>query len=65
MIDIILGVVDAMPAWIHALTALLTAATLVTALTPTRHDDAAVDLILRVLNLLAGNVVKNRNADDA
>lgn len=65
MIDMIFGAIDAIPAWIHALTALMTAATLVTALTPTRHDDAAVDLILRALNLLAGNVGANRNADDA
>lgn len=65
MIDIILGVIDAMPAWIHALTGLMAAATLLTALTPTRHDDAVVDLILRILNLLAGNVGANRNADDA
>lgn len=64
MIDTILGVVDGLPAWIHALTGLMTAATLVTALTPTRHDDAAVDTVLRVLNVLAGNIGRNRNADD-
>lgn len=65
MIETILGMVDALPAWIHALTAVTSAATLVTALTPTRHDDAAVDTVLRILNLLAGNVGRNRNADDA
>lgn len=65
MIETVLGVVDALPVWLHALTALMTAATLVTALTPTRHDDAAVDAVLRVLNVLAGNIGRNRNADDA
>lgn len=65
MIEIILGMVDAMPAWLHALTGVVSAATLVTALTPTRHDDAVLDTVLRVLNLLAGNLGRNRNADDA
>ena len=65
MIETILGMVDAMPAWLHALTGVVSAATLVTALTPTRHDDAAVDTVLRILNLLAGNLGRNRNADDA
>ena len=65
MIETILGLVDAMPAWLHALTGVVSAATLVTALTPTRHDDAAVDTVLRILNLLAGNLGRNRNADDA
>lgn len=64
MIDTILSVFDAMPAWISAVTALVTAATAITALTPTRADDAWVDRILRVLNVLAGNVGANRNADD-
>ena len=50
--------------WIVALTGLVTAATAVTALTPTKWDDRAVNVIFRVLNILAGNVGKNRNADD-
>lgn len=64
MTDTILGVFDAMPAWISAVTALVAAATAITALTPTRADDVWVDRILRVLNVLAGNVGANRNADD-
>jgi len=64
MFETLMNAFDTIPAWIHALTALMSAATLVTALTPTRHDDAAVDFLLRLLNLLAGNVGYNRNADD-
>ena len=64
MIETILGVFDAIPAWIAAVTAVVTAATAITALTPTRSDDVWIDRILRVLNVLAGNVGMNRNADD-
>jgi len=55
---------DALPAWINAITALVTAATAVTALTPTKTDDKYVSLALRVLNTIAGNIGKNKNADD-
>ncbi len=44
-------------------TAILTAATAVTALTPTKVDNTVVNLLLKVLNLLAGNIFKNKNAD--
>lgn len=64
MIDTILGVFDAMPAWIAAFTAVVTAATAITMLTPTKTDDKWINRILRVLNVLAGNVGMNRNADD-
>jgi hypothetical protein len=57
------SILDAVPAWVHALTGLVTAATVVTALTPTTADDKVVNSILRVLNVLAGNVGKNENAD--
>lgn len=50
--------------WIMAITGLVTAATAITALTPTKKDDAAVTAIQRILNILAGNVGHNRNADD-
>jgi len=54
---------DALPAWLNALTALVTAATAITALTPTKVDDKWAALALRVLNVVAGNVGKNKNAD--
>jgi len=54
---------DTFPAWLNAITALVTAATAITALTPTKVDDKYAGIALRVLNVLAGNVGKNRNAD--
>jgi hypothetical protein len=54
---------DAFPAWLTAITALVSAATAITALTPTKVDDKWAALALRVLNVVAGNVGKNRNAD--
>jgi hypothetical protein len=62
--DVILGFFDAFPAWLTAITSLVTAATAVTALTPTKVDDEYISIALRVLNTLAGNVGKNKNADD-
>lgn len=50
--------------WITALMGVCTAATAITALTPTKADDKVLKVILGVLNLLAGNVGKNKNADD-
>ena len=64
MIDSILGFFDAMPAWIAAVTSVVIAATAITALTPSRSDDVWLDRLLRVLNVLAGNVGLNRNADE-
>jgi len=62
--DVILDFFDAFPAWLTAITAVVTAATAVTALTPTKVDDEYISIALRVLNTLAGNVGKNKNADD-
>lgn len=64
MIEPLLDLFDALPAWLVAITAVCTAATAITALTPTRADDRVLDAVLRVLNLVAGNVGRNRNADD-
>lgn len=62
--DSLMTFFDALPAWLVAITSVVTAATAVTALTPTKTDDKIVNAILRVLNFLAGNVGKNKNADD-
>jgi len=55
---------ESLPAWLVAITTVVTAATAITALTPTKTDDKVVGTILRILNVLAGNVGKNKNADD-
>ena len=46
------------------ITAAVTIATIITAVTPTKVDDAFLQGVLRVLNTVAGNVGKNKNADD-
>ena len=50
--------------WIGAITGVVTACTAITAITPTKTDDKVLNAVLSVLNFLAGNVLKNRNADD-
>ncbi len=54
-----------LPAWVAAITAVVTAATFITALTPTKTDDKVISFVLKILNFLAGNVFKNKNADDS
>lgn len=55
---------DALPGWLAAITTVVTAATGITALTPSKSDDAIINRILKFLNLLAGNFALNKNADD-
>tara|TARA_R110000803_G_scaffold210685_2_gene283177 strand:- start:2686 stop:2871 length:186 start_codon:yes stop_codon:yes gene_type:complete len=50
--------------WALALTGIVTAATAVTALTPTKTDDKYLNIALKWLNIIAGNVKNNKNADD-
>jgi len=50
-------------AWITAITGTVTAATAITALTKSKSDNKILDAILKILNVLAGNVGKNKNAD--
>ena len=59
-----LALFDSFPAWLAAVTSVVTAATAITALTPSPSDDKIIDSVLRVLNVLAGNVGKNKNADE-
>ena len=60
----LLSIWSVIPDWIQALCGLVTAATAVTALTPSTSDDKIVNTILKALNMLAGNVLKNTNADE-
>lgn len=62
--DKLVGFFDAYPAWIAAITTVVTAANAITALTPTSSDDKIINAVLKVLNVLAFNVIKNKNADD-
>ncbi len=50
--------------WFSAVTAVLTASTAFTMLTPSSVDNKIVNGLLKVVNFLAGNVLRNRNADD-
>ena len=61
--DTIIGLFESWPAWATAITGLLTAMTFITALTPTKHDNTIVNMLLTVMNVLAGNIGQNKNAD--
>lgn len=49
---------------IRAVTMIVTVCTVITALTPSKSDDQIMQKINHVLNVLAGNVLHNTNADD-
>jgi len=59
----ILGWISSWPSYVHAIFGIVSAATALTALTPSKVDDKIVNWILIALNVLAGNVMKNRNKD--
>ncbi len=50
--------------YLPAVTGVVTAATVFTAITPTKVDNKVFDVILKVLNFAAGNFLLNRNKDD-
>lgn len=58
-----IALIDSIPAWLTAITTLVAGATAFTALTPSNSDNAILDVILRLLNVLSGNVGKNVNKD--
>jgi len=64
MFETILNYFDQLPPWLNAITALIAASSGITVLTPTKKDDKILNSVLSVLNLLALNVGKNKNADD-
>ncbi len=51
------------PAWITAVTTVVTAATAITALTPSKIDDRIIGKVIWFLNIIAGNIMKNKNKD--
>jgi len=58
-----LNIWSEIPVWVSAITGLVTAATAIPALTPSHADNRVLDYILTVLNIVAGNLGHNRNAD--
>lgn len=63
MIETILNYFEDIPAWIVALTSVVTAASAITALTPTKKDDKILNTIKKVLDFLALNVFNAKNKD--
>lgn len=61
----IIALLESAPAWLFAITGIVTAATALTALTPTKSDDKLLATVSKVLNLLALNIRHNKNADEA
>lgn len=52
------------PVWVTALLTLFAGIKAITILTPTTSDDKVVNAILKILNIFAGNVGNDKNADD-
>jgi hypothetical protein len=61
--DWLITMVTDLPPWFNAIAAVVTAATAVTALTPTRSDDKFLSMVSSVLNFLSGNFGHNKNKD--
>lgn len=60
MLGFLIQLVD----YIAPFTAVVTAATAITAITPTRRDDKIIGIVLKILNIVAGNFLRNKNKDD-
>ncbi|MDX5361865.1 MAG: hypothetical protein LPL00_10375 [Alphaproteobacteria bacterium] len=54
--DLILTVVEAVPAWLTAILGLVAAASAITALTPTPRDDEIAGKLYRIVEVLALNI---------
>ena len=55
---------DQVPEWLNWITWAVTAATGATIITKTKQDDNFLGAIFKVINMIAGNVGNNKNADD-
>ena len=60
----IVTILNTLPNWVHHVTLLVTAAAGLATLTPTKSDDKAIAMVLRVINMVGLNFGKARNADD-
>ena len=63
IMEMIMTMFGQLPDWVNALTGIVTSATALTVLTPTRSDDKILDWILKILNFISGNFGKNTNKD--
>ncbi|MEC9434082.1 MAG: hypothetical protein VYD87_14355 [Pseudomonadota bacterium] len=61
--DTLTTIIDALPAWLNALALLITAAAAIATLTPSKSDDRLINAALKLVNLLALNVARAKNAD--
>jgi len=55
--------INNLPDWLQALSVFVTGATAITAITKSKSDDKYINIVLKVLNFLAGNFAKNKNKD--
>jgi len=59
--NMILNIIDAIPAWMGALAGLVAAASAIAALTPTPRDDLILGKLYRLLDALALNIGKAKD----
>lgn len=63
LIELMTSWAASLPNWLMAATSVVAAASGITALTPSTADNRFFDAVLRLLNVLAGNVGANENAN--
>ena len=64
MFEIIFGIWDAVEPVVVPLLVTVGAATGISIFTPNSHSSRILNIVLRILNAVAGNVHKNKNKDD-
>ena len=69
--DALVGIMAKAPDYLVAISGVIASPTLITALTPTQLDDrwlgkatGAVNFLLKIANVGAGNIGKNKNQDE-
>jgi hypothetical protein len=55
---------DNLQDWFEIIAQICLAATMITAATKTTSANKYINIVLKIVNALAGNVGKNKNADD-
>ena len=63
MVDSIVEFINSVPQWVQAVGVVVLAANGVTSMTPTKWDNQLMEGLSKVLNALAFNFGKNKNAD--